>query len=186
MIRENQRLLNWLNVFSDGVIVFLSLPAAFWIRFFVLPGGIISVPLSRYMAMDIFLTGAQLFIYGAMELYRSYRTIPLRRELPRLWCANGLMMLVLLSGLFVQHDEHYSRGTLAIFFLLSAGVLSCKRVLLRKILHYFRQEGYNLKHVLILGSGSAAQNYLRTIRTSKELGFHPIGHIASQRMKGRA
>lgn len=27
MIRENQRLLNWLNVFSDGVIVFLSLPA---------------------------------------------------------------------------------------------------------------------------------------------------------------
>ena len=38
MIRENQRLLNWLNVFSDGVIVFLSLPAAFWIRFFVLPG----------------------------------------------------------------------------------------------------------------------------------------------------
>ena len=104
MIRENQRLLNWLNVFSDGVIVFLSLPAAFWIRFFVLPGGIISVPLSRYMALDIFLTGAQLFIYGAMELYRSYRTIPLRRELPRLWCANGLMMLVLLSGLFVQHE----------------------------------------------------------------------------------
>lgn len=186
MIRENQRLLNWLNVFSDGVIVFLSLPAAFWIRFFVLPGGVITVPLSRYMAMDIFLTGAQLFIYGAMELYRSYRTIPLRRELPRLWCANGLMMLVLLSGLFVQHDEHYSRGTLAIFFLLSAGVLSCKRILLRKILHYFRQEGYNLKHVLILGSGSAAQNYLRTIRTSKELGFHPIGHIASQRMKGQS
>ena len=57
MIRENQRLLNGLNVFSDGVIVFLSLPAAFWIRFFVLPGGVITVPLSRYMALDIFQIG---------------------------------------------------------------------------------------------------------------------------------
>ena len=185
MIKENQRLLNQLNVLSDGVIIFLSLPLAFWIRFFLLPGGIISVPLSQYITLDIFLTGAQLFTYAAMELYRSFRTIPLRRELPRLWCANGLIMLVLLSVLFVQHDEHYSRWTLAIFFLLSAGTLSLKRFFLRKALHHFRQEGYNQKHVLILGSGTAAQNYLQAIRTSRELGFHAVGYIASQRMKGQ-
>ena len=55
-------------------------------------------------------------------------------------------------------------------------------------LHMLRRAKISLagKKVLILGSGSAAQNYLRTIRTSKELGFHPIGHIASQRMKGQS
>ena len=39
MIRQNQRLLNHLNVVSDGLIVYAMLPLAFWLRFYVLPGG---------------------------------------------------------------------------------------------------------------------------------------------------
>ena len=33
MIRENQRFLNHLNMGLDAVLVFLSLPLAFWLRF---------------------------------------------------------------------------------------------------------------------------------------------------------
>lgn len=183
MIRENQQLLNRLNVISDALILFFSLPLAFWVRFYVLPGGIITVPLSQYLALDIFLTAAQLFVYAAMGLYRSFRTVPLRRELPKLWCANALVMAILLSAMFVQHDEHYSRWTLAIFFLLSVGALSCKRILLRKLLHRFRQQGYNQKHVLILGSGRAARSYLTAIRASRELGIQPAGYIAHHRLE---
>ncbi len=47
MIKENQRLLNRLHVLTDGAVLYLSLPIAFWIRFNLLPGGSISVPLSR-------------------------------------------------------------------------------------------------------------------------------------------
>lgn len=185
MIRENQRLLNRLNVISDGLILFFSLPLAFWVRFYVLPGGIISVPLSQYLTLDIFLTGAQLFVYAAMGLYRSFRTVPLRRELPKLWGANALVMVILLSVMFVQHNEHYSRWTLAIFFLLGVGALSCKRIFLRKLLHRFRQQGYNQKHVLILGGGRAARSYLTAVRASRELGIQPAGYIASQRLEDR-
>ena len=61
MIKENQQLFNRLHVISDGIFLFLSLPVAFWLRFYVLPNGIITVPLSQYMLLDIFLTAAQLF-----------------------------------------------------------------------------------------------------------------------------
>ncbi len=43
MIRENQKILNFINVISDGLILLLALPIAFWLRFYVLPGGIIHV-----------------------------------------------------------------------------------------------------------------------------------------------
>ena len=55
MIKENQRLLNRLHVLSDGAILYLSLPVAFWIRFYVLPNGIITVPLSQYLALGTIL-----------------------------------------------------------------------------------------------------------------------------------
>ena len=183
MIRENQQLLNRLHVLTDGIILFLSLPAAFWVRFYLLPGGVISVPLKQYMLLDVFLTLALLFTYAAFGLYQSFRKTPLRKELLALWSASLLDMVVLLSFLFVQHWVHYSRWTLAIFFALGVGILSCKRVFLRKALRRFRQKGYNLKHVLVLGGGEAAQAYLRAIDAEREWGYNVIGYMASRRSR---
>ena len=44
MIKENQRVLNYVHILSDGLVLFFSFPAGFWFRFYVL-SGIISVPL---------------------------------------------------------------------------------------------------------------------------------------------
>jgi len=183
MIRENQRLLNQLNVLSDGLIVFCALPIAFWLYFYVLPWGTISVPLTDYMALDVFLTAVHLFTYAAFGLYRSFRRIPLTTELSRLLLAGALDMVLLLSYLFIQHEVHYSRGTLALFFLISFSVLSCKRVLLRRLLRYFRQQGYNQKHVVILGEGQMARAYYRAILSERELGYTALGYVASQPSK---
>jgi len=183
MIKENQRLLNWVNVVSDGFVLFLMLPVAFWIRFYVLPGGIIVVPLSQYLLLDVGLTAALLFTYAAVGMYQSFRAVPLRKELPRLWLASALDMTIVLSIMFLQHDEHFSRATLGIYLLLGVGMLSLKRVVLRTALRSFREKGYNQKYVVILGSGPQALRYLRTIRKAKELGYRPVGYVSSQRME---
>ena len=179
MIRENQELLNRLNVLSDGLILYLMLPLAFWVRFYVLPGGVISVPLEQYLGLGLWLTGAQLFTYAAFGLYQSFRRTPLRRELRRLWWASALDGAILLSVLFVLHDEHWSRGALGLFFLLSVGALSCKRAALRRVLRHFRQRGYNQKHVVVLGGGEMAEAYVGAVRREKELGYQVVGCVAS-------
>ena len=33
MIKENQQLLNRLNILSDGLIIFLMIPVSFWLRY---------------------------------------------------------------------------------------------------------------------------------------------------------
>ncbi len=184
MIRENQQLLNQLNVLSDGLIIFTSLPLAFWLYFYVLPWGVISVPFSDYVVLGGCLTAVHLFTYAAFGLYHSFRRIPLTDELSRLLPASLLDMVLLLSYLFVQHEVHFSRGTLAIFFLLSTGGLSCKRILLRKLLRYFRQQGYNQKHVVVLGCGHMAQIYYAAIVRERELGYAVIGYVSSEEAEG--
>ncbi|MDE7261828.1 MAG: hypothetical protein K2N78_07190, partial [Oscillospiraceae bacterium] len=181
MIKKNQKLLNQFHVFTDAIILYCSLPAAFWIRFYILPGGTISVPMVYYLVLGIFLTAAQLITYAAFGLYRSFRRTNLRKELLKLWSASGLDMALLLSFLFVQHYINFSRGTLAIYFFLSVGAISCKRILMRNILRRFRQKGYNQKHVLLLGSGEMAQAYLEKIEEERELGYQPIGYVSRRK-----
>ena len=177
MIKENQQLLNKLNIISDGLIVFLMLPLAFGVRFYVLPGGIVTVPLQDYITIDLVLTVTLLFVYGAFGMYRSFRGIPLLKELSRLWVGILLVMALLLSYLFLQKTVHYSRLVLGIFSLLTICALSAKRVVLRNTLRYFRAQGYNRKHVLILGSGSTAQSYLKVIQAEAELGYYALGYV---------
>ena len=54
MIRENQRLLNHLNMALDALMVFLSLPLGFWVRFNLFPGEP-SVPLRYYVMAALIL-----------------------------------------------------------------------------------------------------------------------------------
>ena len=180
MIKENQALLNRIHILSDGAIVYLTLPAAFWIRFYILPDGIITVPLSRYLILGVFLTVLQLFACAALGLYRSFRRTRLRRELSRLWLSSALVMALLLSFLFVQRYIDFSRLTLAIYFVLNVGTLTCKRILLRRLLRGFRQMGHNQKHVLILGSGRMARAYLEKVQSDRELGYHADGYVAAR------
>lgn len=178
MIKENQRLLNRLHVLSDGAVLYLSLPAAFWIRFHVLRGGTVTVPLWRYLVLGVVLTLAQLFVYAALGLYQSQRKARLVWELERLWLAGGLVMGALLSFLFVQRYVDYSRLTLVVWFFLSGGLLSCKRAALRRGLRYFRQRGYNQKHVVVIGSGEMARAYWETVRCDLELGYTAVGYVS--------
>lgn len=179
MIRENQKLLNRLNVLSDGVILFACLPLAFWLRFFVLPDGIISVPLEEYLVLSLILAAAHVIIFGAMGMYSSHRRSRLKHELARLIGASALVLVGLLSVLFVRRDIDYSRVTLAIYFVLAVGVLGAKRIALRLTLRSLRRQGYNSKHVLLVGGGKLAENYLRAIRAERELGYNALGYLAA-------
>ena len=90
MIRENQQLLNRLNVVSDGVLIYLMLPVAYWLRFYVLRGGIVTEPLSSYLRIGVVFTLVQLFTYAAFRLYQGGRQTRLMTELRRLLLASLL------------------------------------------------------------------------------------------------
>ena len=183
MIKENQKILNQLNVLSDGIIIFVSLLLAFWLRFYVIRGGIITVPLRTYIQFGLVFVLVELFIYASFGLYQSFRNTSLRTELFRLWRACLLDMVLLMGWLFLDHSQHTSRAVLGIFFILSTGALSLKRFILRRSLHRFREKGFNQKKVLVIGNGKMAREYTDEIQKNRELGYQIIGYIARKTAK---
>ena len=179
MIKENQQLLNRINTLSDALIIYLMIPVSFWIRF-TLQQGVVNVSLRDYMILGLFYTVVQIALFFAVGLYRPYRHIRLRRELARLLLACVLGWALLLSWLSLRHMDDYSRQMLLIFFLLSFFFLSLKRFLLRQTLWRLRARGFNLKHVVLIGSGSMAKTYLDKIETEVNMGYHPLGYIAEK------
>ncbi len=177
MIKENQRLLNQLHVFSDGLLVFLSMMVAYWIRFYVF-NGIEGIPFSYYVRLAAVAVALCLLSYAMAGLYSSYRSIRFHREAARFLCANILDTICLMAGLFVFRLEHMSRWTLVFFFLVSSLLLLSKRAAMRLLLRRYRRMGYNQKHVVLIGCGPMAERYLGKIRTDKNLGFQVDGYVA--------
>ena len=56
MIKQNQELLNRLNVITDGLIIYLMIPVAFWLRFYVMKDGFQTMVLQDYLRIGIFYT----------------------------------------------------------------------------------------------------------------------------------
>ena len=180
MIQENQKLLNQINVITDGLILFVTLPIAYFIRFHLLPHAVSSIPIADYMLLDIIFTFFQLSTFAALGLYRSFRIRSLRYEIKRLATAILVDMMALVSVLYLFHAMHYSRLTFGIYCMLSIGALSAKRHVVRRALRWARRKDFNQKYVLILGGGRAAAHYLREIRGNQDYGYRALGYLAEE------
>lgn len=179
MIRENQTLFNRLSIILDGLLIFISIPLAYWLRFYVFHG-ILGVPLERYLLMGILLIPVHLFTYAVMGLYESFRKKRLYQELETLLAANLLDFLLLLTALFLTKDVNFSRWTLFFFSGIASGLLGIKRIIMRKMLHYARREGFNQKFVVLVGQGESAHRYADEITHNLELGYHIMGYVSDR------
>ena len=179
MIRENQQLINRLNVLLDGVLVFSAFLLAYWLRVSFFPYEQ-SVPFRDYLITAILLVPLHLFTYGVLDMYDSYRTKRLYQELGQLLGANALDFGVLLTAFFALKMPHFARLALIFYFVLVNVFLGAKRLLTRKALHRMRMLGYNQKHIVIIGSGPVAQRCVREIRESSELGYQITGYISQR------
>ncbi len=177
MIRENQKLLNRLNVLSDVFISYIMIPVAYWLRFNIM-SGIETIQLQSYLRLGIFVALLQVFTLAAFGLYQSTRKTRIRQEVARVLAACLLDVLLLIGWLYLRHDINYSRWVLAIYYLLSAGTLAFKRAFVRISLGKLRASGRNLKHVLLIGGGQSARKYLDAVRGERQLGYRVIGYIA--------
>lgn len=180
MIRENQKILNRVNVLSDAVLLYVMFPVAYWLRFYVLPNGVETIPLADYLRIGAAVTLIQMFLLAAFGLYQTSRKTRIRHEVSKILLAGTLVILLLLGWLFIGHHDNYSRLTLGIYFALTIGALSVKRVVVRRSLRRIRAMGKNQKYVLVIGSGESARKYLKALEAEPELGYHVVGYIAKR------
>ena len=81
--------------------------------------------------------------------------------------------------LFLFRLVDFSRGALFVFYVLTILLLIGKYTFMRRILRKFRGNGYNLKHVIVIGTGDLARQYKMDIESEPELGYHIAGFVGN-------
>lgn len=179
MIRENQTLLNRVNILSDGAIVFCSFLLGYWVRFHLIFGGTVSVPFRRYVLAALILVGVHIMTYSIAGLYESRRRRRLYQEFGTIFLSNVIDLVLLMMGLFVVKSVHFARLALLSFFVIETILLCGKRFLVYKTLRKARAVGLNQKRILLIGSGALARMCEKEIARSPELGYQIIGYVSN-------
>lgn len=183
MIKENQKLLNRLNVLTDAAAALAAVAVAYMLVFVLLDFDR-NFSLRDYFRLALLFIPVQLITYACMGLYGSFRNKSFAKELGRLFGAFLLDGSALVALLYIVKIFNFSRWALAIFLTLDFLIVTLKRFVLRKSLRKFRENGHNQKYVLIVGSGEAARDYLKAIHESRWLGYECAGCVADSPLGG--
>ena len=184
MIRENQKILNRIQIVIDLAILVLSLVLAYYIRFYnYTAGGYLTL---RYYIYTLYLLVPLYFVlYSFFELYEPKRRKDMVRELSGIVQANIFGLLILMSALFFIKEIDYSRLVFFYFILLNCTLLAAERFVVRRVLYQIRKKGYNKKFVLIIGAGRLGRRIIRKIQEIPALGYEIVGLIDDQQQQGK-
>ena len=110
-------------------------------------------------------------------LYKPMRGKKQFDEFVNIFKAVSLSIVILTAITFFYRENSYSRIVMVLFWFFSIITISLSRFYLRKTLKYFREKGYNLRHVLIVGAGDLAKNLAEKINLHPEIGFNIVGFL---------
>lgn len=181
MIRRNQKILNAVNMLLDAALVFCAYLLATYIRFDIMYGAAPALQLAwnrRYFEIAAVYAVVLVAVFYAARLYGSYRFQSQGRELAVIFTVNAVGVSVLTALLYVTRFADFSRLAIFMFFTFSTLFVSAKRIGVRAILRHYRKLGYNQKHVIVVGNGHFAQQYIEDIQKHPHLGFTVDGYVS--------
>jgi putative colanic acid biosysnthesis UDP-glucose lipid carrier transferase len=135
------------------------------------------VPWSFYYTYLLWISfGLSLVSFQYFQLYRSWRGWKFYLEFFVILKAWGAVIGVLLFYFFIfKISEAYSR---AVFLLWTVGtplLLFVCHVAARKILHYFRSKGKNIRHAVVAGAGDLGVTLAKEVESTPWAGIEVVG-----------
>lgn len=186
MIKENQKYLNRLLVVLDILSLILSLIISWNIRFksgwIFVEGGYLSI--YEYMLPLILLIPFYLLIYNLNGLYNPQRKRNFIDELVIIVKSNIIGLVLMIFIIYFIKLIDYSRTLIVIFSCISILLTTFERLFIRVILRIIRKNGYNLKHVLLIGYGKLAEELITRLENNKHWGYNIVGIIDDNKKLG--
>ena len=175
MIKDNQKYFNRLHVVLDAAIIVISYMLAWYLRFaspFSDIGENVGVLSARtYFQMLYVIVPGYLLLYYNFNLYTPKRATVHKYEILNIFQANVVGLILLMAGWYLVAQIHFSRAMMAYFFVINILLTNVGRSLIRALLQYFREKGYNLKYILLVGYSRAAEEYINRINSNPQWGY---------------
>ena len=173
MIKDNQKYFNRLHVLLDALAVAGSYLLAWYLKMAgpFAEEGVGTLPMNIYFSALYFLVPGYIILYYWYKLYTPKRSQTLEREIIDIFKANLTGVAGFMICLTAFKITDFSRGLIGIFFVLNMTFTLTFRIVLRKVLRYFRKKGYNLKYILLVGYSRAAEEYINRINANPQWGY---------------
>ena len=178
MIKDNQKYLNRLHVVLDALVVAGSYILAWWLMFesSFANKSIGVLPMGIYFSALYFIVPGYLVLYYTFRLYTPKRVQRAEDDILNIFRANVVGITLILAVLFlanslVEYMRDFSRSMLALFAVLNTVFTILMRTLIRRVLHFFRKRGYNLRYILMVGYSRAAEAYIDRIVANPQWGY---------------
>lgn len=186
MIKRWQQVLNQVNRVIDFFIVGLSYAGAtsFWLLVVRQDPTNLAMRPNNLFWFSVAFAFVSVFGYQLAKLYDSIRGRSFGFDVKWVLIVNAITILGGGALFYILRLTDFSRAALALFFVLSSVLILIKRKLARVILSRYRSKGYNLKHVILVGSGALAQKYADTIRSAPQFGYTIDGYIGACGIEG--
>ncbi|MGO0906046.1 undecaprenyl-phosphate glucose phosphotransferase [Clostridioides difficile] len=180
MIKENQKILNRMQIILDMIAIIFSYFLAYYTRFHILDG-INSIGLKGYILTALFSVPMYFILYHVVNLYNTKRTINVYKECRHIVNANIFGALILILILFILKLINYSRLVLLLFIFYNITLTSLIRIIKRFLLKKYRTKGFNQKHCLIIGTTSMANELTDKINKNKQWGYNIVGYLSEEK-----
>jgi len=184
MIKDNQKMFNRLHVLLDVCMIIASYLLTFYLRFHVLNYIFDFFQLGEnekhyeiwtYIDRFKYIVPVYMFIYYFSNLYTPKRSKSRWSEVFHIIVANVFGIAFFQAYLYLIDESDISRKFLGVFFVLTIFLSVLMRMILFQILRIARRKGYNLKHVLLVGYGHAAEAYIDRIFANPQWGYYVHG-----------
>ncbi len=191
MIKDNQQHFNRLQVVMDAVVMIVSYAFAWWLKF---SSGFVDkeigvLSFEFYMRALILIVPLYILLYYAFNLYTPKRVQGRRLEFSNIVLANTVGLLILMAGFFLalsysEQLKNFSRSMFIYFFMINIVLEEIERLMIRAFLRSIRKNGYNQKHILLVGYSKAAEQYIDRIKQNPQWGYNIRGILDDNIARG--
>src|SRR5712691_9428993 len=183
MLKKHSQFFESVLFLFDLSMIFGAWLAAYGLRFegWPVPVYLGVPPLREYLFLGVFILPIWGVIFKGMQMYRPRRVSSHLREVRDILKASTLATLVLMVTAYFLKAPDFSRVVFVYFWGLSSVGLICSRLIFRELLRVVRRHGYNLRHILIVGTEHLGQTVRQQIGRHPELGLRIVGFLTRYR-----
>ena len=145
---------------------------------YVIVFGFIPLP-AHYQVAVLFSILLLILIFNAYALYRAWRGVDYTQELTAIVLAwTTLFSVLIFLSVITKTSASFSRAWLILWFGMGGVSVVLTRYAMRRTLQRLRAKGYNLRHIVILASGSVGKHVFDSLTASPEAGFSISGYFS--------
>ncbi len=188
VMNDNQKYIIRVQIIADIAVIAVTYFLAWLLRFrtSIFGDPVRTLSLDYYLRALIFIIPLFLILYFALHLYSDFRSLRRRNEAVGIIIANTAGLIIVIVGLYVVKQIHFSRGFLVIFYLLNMIVDFAVRLGLRSSFEKLLAKGYGTRHLILVGYSRSAEELIDRIIRFPEWGYKVLGILDDHAEPGTA